>query len=218
VHIFKSILIVIKRVSLFAICAISFFIEAQNDPKQLTEVCVACHSTDGNSTNPEWPNLAGQSQQYLYKQLTDIQQDIRNIPLMEGLLDSYSEQQLAIVAQFYSEQTPVITGSTDIQNDNFNLESTEMLKLGENIYRFGIADRQIASCASCHSPTGMGNALAKFPRVSGQHATYLSNQLHQFKNYERQNDGSSQVMRAISINLRDYEIEAVANYMSGLTQ
>ena len=32
-------------------------------------ICLACHSLDGNSVNPEWPSLAGQHEQYIIKQI-----------------------------------------------------------------------------------------------------------------------------------------------------
>ena len=34
----------------------------------LVESCVACHGTDGNSMNTDWPKLAGQNA-HLYEQL-----------------------------------------------------------------------------------------------------------------------------------------------------
>ena len=32
-------------------------------------VCTACHGVNGNSVNPEWPNLAGQNAAYVREQL-----------------------------------------------------------------------------------------------------------------------------------------------------
>ena len=49
----------------------------------------------------------------------------------------------------------------------------ELVALGERIYRGGIADRQIAACAGCHSPNGAG-IPAQYPRLSGQHADYTA--------------------------------------------
>ena len=31
--------------------------------------CLACHGVNGNSTNPEWPTLAGQNAAYIERQL-----------------------------------------------------------------------------------------------------------------------------------------------------
>ena len=35
----------------------------------LAGTCLACHGVNGNSTNPEWPNLAGQNAAYIEHQL-----------------------------------------------------------------------------------------------------------------------------------------------------
>ena len=61
----------------------------------------------------------------------------------------------------------------------------------------------------------MGNPAAKYPRVSGQHAAYIAKQLKDFKSGTRANDNSS-IMRSIAKRMSEEEIEAVAEYMSGL--
>ncbi|GAC1535340.1 MAG: hypothetical protein NVS2B4_15790 [Ramlibacter sp.] len=84
--------------------------------------------------------------------------------------------------------------------------------LGEKIYRGGIADRQIAACAGCHSPNGAG-IPAQYPRLSGQHADYTVSQLTQFREGVRNN---SLQMTQIAAKLNDREIRAVADYIAGL--
>ena len=44
--------------------------------------CVACHGTDGNSVNTDWPKLAGQNEKYLYEQLKYFKSGERNNALM----------------------------------------------------------------------------------------------------------------------------------------
>jgi cytochrome c553 len=48
----------------------------------LVESCVACHGTDGNSMNTDWPKLAGQNEKYLYEQLKYFKSGERNNALM----------------------------------------------------------------------------------------------------------------------------------------
>ena len=86
------------------------------------------------------------------------------------------------------------------------------MKLGEKIYRGGIADRQIAACAGCHSPNGAG-IPAQFPRLSGQHAEYAVTQLNSFRDGSRAN---SVQMTQVAAKLNDREIKAVADYIAGL--
>jgi cytochrome c553 len=88
----------------------------------------------------------------------------------------------------------------------------ELVALGERIYRGGAADRQIAACAGCHSPTGAG-IPAQYPRLSGQHADYVAAQLTAFRDGLR---GNSQQMTQVAAKLNDREIRALADYVAGL--
>ena len=88
----------------------------------------------------------------------------------------------------------------------------ELVTLGERIYRGGIADRQVAACAGCHSPNGAG-IPAQYPRLSGQHADYAVAQLTAFRDGVRKN---SLQMTQIAAKMNDREIKAVADYVAGL--
>jgi cytochrome c553 len=88
----------------------------------------------------------------------------------------------------------------------------DLVALGERIYRGGIADRQVAACAGCHSPNGAG-IPAQYPRLSGQHADYTTAQLTAFRDGGRKN---SLQMTQIAAKLNDREIKAVADYIAGL--
>lgn len=173
-------------------------------------VCSACHGADGNSAVPSFPKLAGQGERYLLKQLQDIRDGARPIPTMAGQLDGKSDQQLADLAAFYASQ-PATGGHTD----------PALLDLGAKIYRAGVAERNVAACMACHSPTGKGNAPAGFPALAGQHAEYIATQLKMYrKGHEdetgRTNDGTAQIMRTTAFGLSDKEIEAVSSYVAGL--
>ena len=88
----------------------------------------------------------------------------------------------------------------------------ETVALGEKIYRGGIADRQIAACAGCHSPNGAGMP-SQYPRLSGQHADYTISQLTQFRDGIRKNNLQ---MTQVAAKLNDREIKAVSDYIAGL--
>jgi cytochrome c553 len=87
-----------------------------------------------------------------------------------------------------------------------------LVQLGERIFRGGIADRQIAACAGCHSPNGAG-IPSQYPRLSGQHADYAAAQLTAFRDGVRLN---SLQMSQVAAKLNDREIKAVADYVAGL--
>lgn len=177
-----------------------------------TEVCVACHGADGNSSVGMYPNLAGQNERYLFKQLSDIQSGARPVPSMTGMLDGMDKQDLADIAAYYASNSHAV-GQAD----------PELAKRGEEIYRGGIREKEVPACAACHSATGSGNALAGFPLLSGQHAEYTVTQLESYRAAAdgdpegRANDGDdTRIMRTISYRMSDSEIRAVASYIQGL--
>ena len=92
-----------------------------------------------------------------------------------------------------------------------------MVEQGQAIYRSGIADKGVAACTACHSPTGEGNAQAGFPAIGGQHAAYTEKQLMSFRQGERNND-PQQMMQDIAAKLNDAEMKAVSSYIQGLSK
>ena len=191
---------------MFLASAMSVFAAADAERgKALTLVCTACHGKDGNSVVGTYPNIAGQNEQYLLKQMLDIKSKARSAPLMAGILDNLDEQQLENIAAYYSEQK-LSSGSVD----------PKLVELGETIYRSGIKRKEIAACSACHAPDGSGNGPAAFPVLSGQWPEYTVAQLKAFRSGERHNDGDARMMRITSMDLSDHEIEAVASYLFGL--
>jgi cytochrome c553 len=172
--------------------------------KAKAAMCGACHGADGNSAAPNFPKLAGQGEKYLLKQLNDVKSGERQILEMTGLLDGFNEQDLKDLSAFFASQTGTV-GYAD----------KDKAEMGEQIYRAGIADRGIAACAGCHSPTGEGNAPAGFPKLGGQHAAYTVSQLKAFRDKKRANDPNG-MMRDNAYTLRDDEIDAVSSYIQGL--
>lgn len=176
-----------------------------NKGRTLSATCAACHGADGNSVNPDWPTLAGQGEAYIMKQLHDFRGDKRLDPLMSAQAKGIkSDADIADLAAYFSSQkTKLGTANKD------------KVALGKAIYKGGILSTGVAACSACHGPTGLGNFAAKFPKVSGQHAKYIVKQLKAFKSGSRNND-SGKMMRNIAKNMTDAEMEAVAEYMTGL--
>lgn len=174
--------------------------------EQKAAVCAACHGADGNSSVAENPKLAGQNTNYLVKQMLDIKEGRREVPLMQGMLDGMDEADMEDIAAFYAEQEITLEGA-----------DPDLVEQGRQIYRSGIAELGVAACSACHSPTGSGNAQAGFPALGGQHAAYIDSQMRAFRSGERSNDGQSAMMRTVSERLTDGEIEALASYISGLS-
>ncbi len=173
--------------------------------KVASAVCSACHGADGNSVNPDWPKLASQGEAYLVKQLHDFRADKRAeatmTPMAKGIASD--EDVLNLAAYFASQKQKPGTANKD------------KVAAGEKIYRGGIMASGVAACSGCHGPLGIGNAAAKFPRISGQHSKYIIKQLKAFRSGARNND-TGKMMRNVVAKMSDSEIEAVAEYVSGL--
>lgn len=173
--------------------------------QEKSAVCVACHGPTGISTNPAWPSLAGQHATYLVKQLRDFKQaKSRNAPVMTPMVTNLSEQDMDDLAIFYAAQTPPESTTPE-----------KYLKRGEQLYRGGDFNEHITACIACHGPTGLGNAQAGFPVLSGQQAPYTVQQLELFKTHKRANDINS-IMRDISARMSTEDMVAVAHYVAGL--
>jgi cytochrome c553 len=179
-------------------------------------VCAACHGQEGVSASALYPNLAGQGENYLLKQLQDIKSGEREVLEMTGMLAASSDQDMADMAAFYASQDHTVMGSQAIADEAYALNEEEFLALGEKIYRGGNLQTGVAACTGCHAPSGMGNNPASYPVIAGQYSDYIIKQLKDFQNNRRTNDGDGQIMRAVAAPMSDLEIRAVANYLSGL--
>lgn len=172
-----------------------------------TEVCVACHGESGHSVVPNWPKLAGQHRAYLVKQMKDFKQGEtgpRHDPSMLGMVINLTDQDIADIAAYYEEQTATIGKA-----------KADQVALGEKIYRGGNPSTGVPACQACHGPSGLGNAPANYPRLSGQHADYIDLQLQAFKEGRRRNDPSG-MMGEIARRMTEAEIKAVSSYVEGL--
>lgn len=186
---------------------------AQGDPakaqKIVTDVCAACHGSDGNSALAVNPSLASQHADYTLKQLMNFKAQAGNPaerpnPVMAGMVAPLSADDMKNLAAYFAGQKAKPRAA----------RNPELVKLGQSIYRAGIANKGVAACSGCHSPNGSG-IPAQYPRLAGQHPEYVIVQLKAFRAGERANDANS-MMRTTAGKLSDKEIAAVAEYVAGL--
>jgi len=164
--------------------------------------CMACHTADGSRGSPANPILQGQHPEYIVKQLTEFKAGKRKNPVMSGMAAPLNEEDMKNVAAFYGSK----------QAKPGFAKNKDTVSLGEQIYRGGIASKQVPACAGCHSPNGAG-IPAQFPRVAGQHADYTEAQLLAFRSGARAN---GPMMVTIAAKMNDRELKAVADYIAGL--
>jgi cytochrome c553 len=167
--------------------------------------CAACHGPTGNdSLLPNVPKLGGQNEAYLRKQLMEIRDDIRVVPLMKPMVANLTDQDLADIAAHYASVDAPLGAVDEAKRE-----------LGEKLYRAGDASIGVAACSACHSVDGKGLNSAGFPALSGQDVAYTELQLKLFRSGERTND-AAEIMRTITERLTDAEIAALASYVFGL--
>jgi cytochrome c553 len=167
--------------------------------------CAACHGGDGNSAIAINPSLAGQHAQYITKQLMNFKSGERNNAIMKGMVAVLAtDEDMKNVAAYYAAQKP----RPGIARDQ------ALVDAGQKIYRGGDVVTGIPACAGCHSPSGAG-IPAQYPRLAGQMKEYTLAQLRAFRAGERANDNAA-MMRTIAGKLSDKQMEALAEYVSGL--
>lgn len=179
---------------------------AQASPQRgsaAAQTCAGCHGPNGISAAPQqFPNLAGQYETAVFKQLRDYQSGARKSEIMAAMAQPLSQAQMADLAAYYASLPagPVAAGSKGA--------TPQLLRL----VRDGDPARGIASCDSCHGPSRSG--AEGTPSLAGQSASYLEQQLKNFAGGERGND-SFERMRAIARQLTPDEMHGLADYYSG---
>lgn len=178
-------------------------------------VCTACHGPNGNSVNPEWPNLAGQNAAYIREQLEMFQAKKRNNPVMFPIVEPMSKQDFADVAAYFAAQTP-----------KGLLADPSYWKAGEYLYKSGDVARGIPACTSCHGPSGAGNSASGYPALRAQHSVYTVKQLQDYLTQNRYRDPAdaakvhttrnSAMMTTVASRLTPEDIRNLASYLQGL--
>jgi len=168
-------------------------------------VCGACHGADGNSLVPMFPKLAGQHPDYIVKQLTSFKAGDRQDPTMAPMAAPLNAQDMADLAAYFSAQKLVVGAPMN----------AEAAAVGRKIFNGGVPTKGVAACIACHGPSGAGNGPANFPALSGQQGMYVAKALRDFKSGARTTD-PNRMMRDVAAKMSDEEIDAVAEYISGL--
>jgi cytochrome c553 len=188
--------------------------------------CAACHGEDGNSTDPQFPKIAGQKDFYLREQLRAFKRGTRKSEIMSGALSAISDSQIGELADYFSRQA--------VKPDP--VKDPQLARIGAQIFQ--APQRGAPPCAMCHGGSGyapMGPMMgrggmmmgghggmmgpgrmmentASVPNLNGQHAAYLTQQLDAFAKGARQGT----VMNQIAAGLNEMGRKAVSEYLSGL--
>ncbi|MEZ5626596.1 MAG: c-type cytochrome [Rhodocyclaceae bacterium] len=168
----------------------------------VTERCSLCHGVDGESSTTTHPKLAGQHYQYIAKQLADFKSGKRASDTMSSMVTGLTDEEMLALGVYF-EKKPA--RARRVLDEGLNA-------VGKFIFERGNEYSGVAACASCHGEKGYGTDT--LPRLAGQNARYLENQLASFNSRARTNDNA--IMHTIAAKLTELETKAVATYISSL--
>lgn len=159
------------------------------DPEQgrvLSRQCQTCHGRDGFARIPIAPHIGGEPASYIASQLTAFRDGNREHEMMTVVAKGLTDQAIADVAAWYSQQFPVATLTASVD------DAPEV-------------------CVSCHGADGISVA-PDVPNLAGETIVYLETQLKAFRNGKRQND----IMSGIAAELTDEDIRALATWYAAI--
>jgi len=79
------------------------------------QTCIACHGAEGVGIMPEYPNLAGQQEDYIRQALHAYKSGTRKNPIMGGMAAALTEQDIRDMAEYYSSQRPGLCATDEIR-------------------------------------------------------------------------------------------------------
>jgi cytochrome c553 len=164
--------------------------------REKAQLCGACHGPDGNSQNPDYPILAGQSWRYIYIELKDFKEGRRSDPQMSPIAATLSQEDMIALGNFFAAQKPA---PIKFQVDGAKVEA-------------GRKTSDAVLCPMCHLGGFVGQN--EIPRVAGQWPKYVKKQLEDFKAKRRTNDAGN--MTSVAAGLSDQDIENLAQYIGNL--
>lgn len=196
--------------------------------------CNSCHGPQGlGDDNMGTPRLAGQLFQFVAKQLDDFANDRRQdtkMFVMNANAKGLSPQDRRDVAayvnslgrSFSGKELAKASGGSDLAALQANGVQVGAAHVGKVIVQYGVPQRGIPACLSCHGHNGRG-VDPMYPRIGEQKFVYLVDQLKKWRDGAngveggRTNDPMGQ-MRAVAKNMTDEDILNAATYLTQAPQ
>lgn len=141
--------------------------------------------------------LAGQAAPYILRQLNDFKQRRRSDPNMDPIAAQLSDEDMRDLTAYLASLEPF---SSPVESDP--MKGVRGKKTAER-----------AQCTGCHLG-GANSGGTEFPRIQGQHRTYLVKQLRNFRAGRRSNDNGH--MQGIAKALTDADVEDLGNYFASM--
>ena len=168
--------------------------QAQGNIEPKVQMCAVCHGANGTPLDPKtMPNIWGQQQYYLFKQLVNYSNGMREHPVMTPIAKGLPQADLRPIAAYFAAkpwpaQQPAAAPAATAAPPN-----------------------GIAMCVPCHQQKFEGGV--SWPRLAGLNYDYLVAAMRDFANEQRtNNEDMVKIMKMFS----DSERDAMARYLAGL--
>lgn len=165
--------------------------------------CMRCHGGDGEGRSDTVPALAGQKEAYLLASLQAYAKGDRTSGFMALPVTGIAPDEMAALARYFATLSPASGEQDQIP--------AEVINGGRQIAEAGIPERNVPACAGCHIGSDK-NPI--YPRLDGQHAAYLEQQLKLFRSESRGGTPFWRIMATAAQRLTDDDIRAVSAYFS----
>ena len=162
--------------------------------KALAYTCLGCHGVEGyRNAYPNYsvPKLVGQHPEYIVAALQEYKSGLRSHATMAAQAASLSDQDMIDVAAYLAGKP---------------------LADGPRITPVSTPPAAVAVCTACHGPSGIA-VVPMYPNLAGQHVDYLKREISEYKHGGRKNP----IMGGMAAAIRDEDVDALANFYSGLT-
>jgi cytochrome c553 len=167
--------------------------------------CARCHGRDGaGRDNDAFPLIGGQNEAYLADALRAYAAGWRHSGTMQLAAARVRHSDLARIVRHYASQPPA--ASKEPLNP-------ALVTAGERIAREGLAGQGVPACLTCHDSQAR-QRNPRFPRLDGQHASYLAGQLDVWQKNARGGGPYAHLMGTIARRLTPGQIEAAAAFFA----
>ncbi|MET0755066.1 MAG: c-type cytochrome [Pseudoxanthomonas sp.] len=182
--------------------------------------CAACHGADGNSSDPQYPRIAGQSERYSAHQMALIASGQRGGPAvaMVPFVKDLTPQDMRDIAAYFATQKSGAGLADDTVIADGPYKDMKFYEVGQQLYRGGDAARGIPACMACHGPSGAGNPGPAYPHLGGQRQDYAARRLQEYRagTTTEKDPALFNIMAQVASKLTDQEIQALGTYLQGL--
>jgi cytochrome c553 len=164
-------------------------------------MCFGCHGAEGISSNPQFPNLRGQKDVYLSKQIKYFRHNLRIDPTMSAMAQSLTDEEINDIAAFFYDlgQRPLAAVPAMTVPDDSPVGDAK-------------AGRKAAQvCAACHGTDGV-SVQRNYPNLRGQQRGYLVKELRAFRNGPRKDPIMTPMLAALS----EEDVVNIATYFASL--